>query len=148
MQQADIVQQEVEIKPHEIGQRRGRAHTDDIDRPRFQDLVYCVFKIRFVDLLQRETELFNVGGEHSIQQIAAVDLLFCHFYPLDSSEPVADHFLHGPAHSGIAVIAQLRGKANHCRLGDPDSLPELTRCHKGGLIVIVGDILRDQTLSL
>ena len=83
------------------------------------------------------TRLFGDVGEFLLDEggPAMVFLGMQMPVPLDGGELVANHFLQGFLHAGVAVKAQLRGEPHHGGLADVDRLAQLAGGHERGLVV-------------
>ena len=110
--QSDIVEQKIEVKSEKARKGCGRTHADDVNRFGLEDRVDRPVEIFLAHLVDRAVKLIHVRGEHSVENVAAVDLLFGDLDALHGREAVSDHLLHGAAHAGIAVIPKFRSKAD------------------------------------
>ena len=84
------------------------------------------------------------GGNH----ILILHPVVGHLDALDGGQPVQHHLLHGLLHTGVAVKAQIHGKADHGGLGHAHVLGQPVGGHKGGLVVGLQDVLGNALLAL
>ena len=110
--QSDVVEQKIEVKSEKACKGCGRAHADDVNRFGLEDRVNRPVEIFLAHLVDRAVKFLHIGGEHGVENIAAVNLLFGDLDALHGRETVSDHLLHGAAHAGIAVIPKLRSKTD------------------------------------
>ena len=127
---------------------RDRAYADDVDAPGGHDGVGGLVKAVPVDVLQCQTDLLNVRLKHHVQHVLIPDAVVSHLDALYRREPVTNHLLQGFLHAGVAVIAKLRGEADHGGLAYIDPLAQTAGGHKGRLIVGLQDIIGNAFLPL
>lgn len=143
-----VVKQQVEVKTQKRSDGRRGAHTDDVDAPSRHDGVGGLVKAVPVDVLQGEADLLDVRLEHHIQHILIADAVVGHLNALHRGQPVADHFLQGLLHTGVAVISKLSGEAHHGGLAHIHPLAQTAGGHKGCLIIGLQDVVGNAFLPL
>ena len=123
-----------------------------------------LFKGRIIEVKKDKVLLENgkettreVVVHHGGVCIAAIDekdnILLVKQFPggfdaLGGGQAAANHFLQGPLHTGIAVVAQLRSKAYNRGFTDPNQLAQLAGSHESRLVVMLQNIRRDPLLPL
>ena len=143
-----IVEHIVQIIAQKAGQRGYGADTDDIHPLGLQDGRHRVAELLPAYRLLGLPELLHIGVEDRGDHILVPHPVVGYLDPLDGGQAVQDHLLHGLLHTGEAVKAQVHGKADHGRLGDPHHLGQLVGGHKGRLVIGFQNILGDPLLAL
>ena len=130
-----VVKHEAEIKADKVGQYAGGADAQNVDALGVGDSGYGLVEADLVSLIQGHADLFNIRLHDHGHHILVANAFLGHLHPLDGGELVADHFLQGFLHTGIAVKAQLSSKAHHGGLADIDCLTQLAGGHERSLII-------------
>ena len=139
----------VEVEGKKAGQHAGGAQPQDIDAPGPDDGVDHGVEILAGDLLLGAADLVGIGGHDPVQDIHPAGELFVDdLHALHGGQPVADDILQRLLQLGIALEAQLSGKAHHGGFADPDRFAQLGGGHKGCLIIMLQNKAADPFLSL
>ena len=147
LHQRNVGKNQMEIKVQITCQIRRGAHTENIDVAGVEQLVHRTVKCAAVQLIDRRMNTPHVPLHNAAQDVLMVHLLPGDLDTLDGSQTAAHQFLQRFLHLGVAFITQLGGKAHYRGLTDLRGLAQLGSRHKGGLIVIVQNILRNTALA-
>jgi hypothetical protein len=134
--------------PRKGRQGRGGAHAHDIYVLGLDYGVHGLVEALLVQLLQRGLQLVHVGADNRFHDVPLVYHLAGHLDALHRGQAAAYHLLHGLAHGGVAVVAQLRREAHHGGFADAHRLAQTARRHERRLVVIVHDVFRYLPLAL
>ena len=130
---------EVQIVIHKRRERRGRAHSDDVDHLRPDEVVDGVLKARPVDLVEGVLDFFDVGVEDFFEQVGLADAVVRDFDSLDGRELRADHLLKRVLKLRVSRETELVREPDNGRLGDADKRAELRRGHVRRFVVVRED---------
>ena len=144
----DVFQQQVQIESQKLGQTVGGTHSHDVNVIRAGNGLHRLIEAAAVAGPQGGVQLVRVHHQHGFQHIVLVDHLPGHFDALQAGEAGADHLLNRLSHLGIPLVSQIAGETDHGGLADAHRLPQLSRRHKRGLVIVLADKLRDAALPL
>ena len=136
----------VEIKLQKAGQRGRAAHADDIDAAGVDDLLHRQVKALGVQLLHGVLDALDVHRKHLADDVAAVDLVAGDLHALHRGQAVADDLLQGLLQLGIAVAANLGGKADDGGFADADGGTDAGSGHKGGFFIMLQNVVGNALL--
>ena len=138
----------MQVKIQITGHKSRGANSQNINVAGVLDAVHHVIEILAVRTYRHLPELFHVGVQHRAQHILLVKQFPGGFDALGGGQAAANHFLQGPLHTGIAVVAQLRSKAYNRGFTDPNQLAQFAGSHESRLVVMLQNIRRDPLLPL
>ena len=145
---SDVIEQELKIDRQKIRQRRGRAHTDDVDVLCRQDHIDRLIEVILINLVERGLKVIDVGTQHCFEYIVPVHGALSRLDALDRGQTVAHDLLQRFFHAGIAPIAEVGRKAHDGRLTHAGHFAEARRRHESRLIIVLENKLRDRPLPL
>ena len=105
-------------------------------------------KLLLLCLSNHQTQLVDIRLNHRRQHVRAGKDVFCRLNALSGGQTAPNHLLQGLLHIGIPVVAQLEGKTHHRGLADSGQASQAAGGHKGGLVVIIQNIVCYPALSL
>ena len=92
-------------------------------------------------------QIFNIRLQYAAEHVPVIDILR-RLDALCRGQTVPGHLLQCLLHGGIAVKAQLRGKADHRGFADLRQLSQLAGRHERRLVIMVQDIASNSFLPL
>ena len=119
----------------------------NIDMPGVDDLLHSRLKGIPVLVHGDLPQIFNIRLQYAAEHVPVIDILR-RLDPLCRGQTVPGHLLQCLLHGGIAVKAQLRGKADHRGFADLRQLSQLAGRHERRLIIMVQNIASNSFLPL
>ena len=143
-----VVKNQLKIVSKKACDRGGGAHAENIDALCLADFVHGAVEISVRGFFDGAADLFDILHQHAVEHVAVADPSGGHLDALHTGELAAYHLLHCLLQLGIAVVAQLCGKAHHGALGHADRLAELGSGHKCRLVVMLLNVEGNALLTL
>ena len=144
----DIIQQQLEIDAEKIRQRRGRAHADDVDMLCREDHIDCLVKVVLIDLVERSLQIVDIRAQHRLEHVVPVHGALGRLDAFDRGQAVAHDLLQRFFHARVAAIAEIGRETHDGRLAHAGHFSEARSRHKGRLVIVFQNKLRDGALAL
>ncbi|OPZ76863.1 MAG: Inner membrane transport permease YbhR [bacterium ADurb.Bin431] len=143
-----VFKDQVQIKVQVARQKRRRAHPQNIDLPRPQKPLHHPVEGRAVDLLDGGVDGVHIPLHHLARDIGSRHLVAGGADALQGRKAAANDLLQRLLHTGIAVVSQLRGEANHRGFADGHRFSQFIGCHKGGDVIVFQNVGGNPLLPL